>query len=302
MAFFFAIISIMNTVYLLALGANFGFALASQAYTHFSRKVSSAWMSFAKTLGAFFLFFIFILSFGEFHSISNTSIGLFFLSGLIGLGAGDWFLLKAYSLMGPGRTLMLYAFQPIFIGVMAYYLLGQKTEQQNIWAILFFIFCLFTFSLESFKRKGHWEIKGIFLALTAIFFDGIGVLITRYVFDQNPSVSSFEGNFYRCIGGILFFSTWTLYRPIGLKKNFLSQDRKSKLFLLGAVFLGTFLSLALYLQAIKMANLASLSGIAITSTIFANLFECLIEKKWPSKYLIVAFAFFLVGMKILIFS
>ncbi len=291
----------MNTVYLLALGANFGFALASQAYTHFSRKVSSAWMSFAKTLGAFFLFFVSILIFGEFHNISNFSIGLFFLSGLLGLGAGDWFLLKAYALMGPGRTLMLYAFQPLFIGVMAYYLLGQQTEVHNVWAILFFILCLFTFSFEAFKKKGHWEIKGIALALTAIFFDGIGVLITRYAFDQNPSVSSFEGNFYRCIGAVLFFSTWTLVRPIGLRKNFFSQDRKSKFLLMGAVFLGTFLSLALYLQAIKMANLASLSGIAITSTIFANLFECIIEKKWPSKYLLVAFLFFLMGMNILIF-
>jgi len=292
----------MNTVYLLALGANFGFALASQAYTHFSRKVSSAWMSFAKTLGAFFLFFAFILLFGEFHTISNSSIGLFFLSGLLGLGAGDWFLLKAYALMGPGRTLMLYAFQPIFIGVIAYYLLGQQTGPHNIWAILFFLFCLFTFSLEAFKKKGHWEIKGILLALTAIFFDGIGVLITRYAFDQNPSVSSFEGNFYRCVGAILFFSTWTLVRSIGLKKNFLSQDKKSKFLLMGAVFLGTFLSLALYLQAIKMANLASLSGIAITSTIFANLFECIIEKKWPSKYLLVAFLFFLMGMNLLVFE
>jgi drug/metabolite transporter (DMT)-like permease len=292
----------MNAVYLLALGSNLGFALASQAYTHFSRKVSSAWMNFAKTLGAFFLFFVFILTFGEFHTISNKSIGLFFLSGLLGLGAGDWFLLKAYSLMGAGRTLMLFAFQPIFIGTMAYLYLGQETDLKNIWAILFFIFCLFTFSLESFKKKGHWEIKGIILALLAIFFDGIGVLITRYVFDQNPSISSFEGNFYRCIGAVLFFSTWTLVRPIGLRKNFSSQDLKSKFLLIAAVFLGTFLSLALYLEAIKMAHLASLSGIAITGTIFANLFECLIERKWPSKYLIVAFGFFLIGMKILIFS
>ena len=272
------------------------------AYTHFSRKVSSSWMSFVKTLGAFFLFFISILIFGEFHTISNESIGLFFLSGLLGLGAGDWFLLKAYSLMGPGRTLLLFAFQPLFIGVMAYYLLGQKTELKNIWAISLFILCIFTFSLESFKKKGHWEIKGIILALSAIFFDAMGVLITRYVFDHNPTVSSFEGNFYRCIGAVLFFATWTFFRPIGLRKNFSSQDGKSKLLLIGAVFLGTFLSLGLYLQAIKLAHLASLSGIAITGTIFANLFECLIDKKWPSKYLLIAFLFFLIGMKILLFS
>jgi len=291
----------MNPVYLLALGSNLGFALASQAYAHFSKKVSSAWMTYVKTMGAFFLFFICILIFGKFHPIDNTSIALFFLSGLFGLGAGDFFLLKSYSLMGTGRTLMLFAFQPLFIGVIAYYFLGQKTELKNIWAILFFIFCILTFSLESFKKKGHWETKGILIALSAIFLDGIGVIITRYAFDHNPVITSFEGNFYRCIGAILFFSTWTLFRPIHLRKNFLSQDGKSKFLLIGAVFLGTFLSLALYLQAIKMAHLASLSGIAITGTIFANLFECLIEKKWPSKYLWIAFSFFLMGMKILLF-
>ena len=114
-----------SEIYLLALVSIIGFALASQGYAHFSKKISSVWVNYFKTFCAFFFFLISVLLLEGFRPIEYKFIGLFTLSGLIGLGIGDWFLLKAYSLIGPGRTYILFAFQPIFVGTFAYFFLGQ---------------------------------------------------------------------------------------------------------------------------------------------------------------------------------
>jgi drug/metabolite transporter (DMT)-like permease len=63
---------------------------------------------------------------------------------------------------------------------------------------------------------------------------------------------------------------------------------------LGAV-LGTFLSLGFFLKAVQTGHLASVSGVAITGTLFSSAFECLWERKWPTKTLWVALGLFLLG-------
>jgi drug/metabolite transporter (DMT)-like permease len=126
--------------------------------------------------------------------------------------------------------------------------------------------------------------------------DAIGVTITRFAFDMNASITGFEGNFYRCIGALFAYGLIRIYSPIEFRSRFKSLNIKSRSFVtLGAIF-GTFLSLAFYLEAIKTANLASISAIAITSVIFSSLFEAFWDKKWPSLYLYVSFIFFGIGM------
>ena len=52
---------------------------------------------------------------------------------------------------------------------------------------------------------------------------------------------------------------------------------------------------------IKNYALFVVSGV-LGGTIFAAFFECIIERKLPSKYLLIAFCFFLCGMKFLLFN
>jgi drug/metabolite transporter (DMT)-like permease len=291
----------MKEVYFYGLGANLAFALGSQIFTMYSRSISSAWMNCFKALIGLMGFGIYVSFFGTWHSISLPFFSLFFLSGFMGLGVGDIFLLKAFSEMGPGRTLMLFGFQPLIIGILSYFVFGQTVDSHKFWAILFFILCLGTFSIESFKRSGHWQLKAIAIAFIGMSLDAVGVIITRYSFDNNPALSAMEGNFHRCIGAISVFVLLSFVRPFSFIKKWNQQPLKDKSLLIIGSLLGTFLSLSLYLKAMQTAHLASLSGIAITGTIFSSLFECIIERKWPSRYLILAFIFFLCGMKILVF-
>lgn len=288
------------TSYIYALSANFCFALGSMFFTHYSRKFSSTWMNCYKALFASILFGLTIICTSGFNDFEILSLVGLLCSGFMGLGIGDIFLLRAFSLMGPGRTMVLFGFHPLIVGILSFILLGQTIDLEKLYAIIFFVLCLITFSYEAFKSSGHWEFRGLVFALLGMSLDACGVIITRMSFDYSSDLTAFEGNFYRCLGALLAFIIISKVSPFGFVQNFKAMRLKSRFFVSFGALLGTYLSLAFYLEAIKTANLASISAIAITSVIFSSTFECIWEKKLPSKYLITAFIFFLIGIQFII--
>ncbi|MCF8059022.1 MAG: DMT family transporter [Bacteriovoracaceae bacterium] len=291
-----------SNVLILALASNFFFALGSQFFTYFSKKIGATWMNWYKAYVAQVCFFVWLLFKGGLVWLPLAQGGPLMLSGLIGLGAGDVLLLLAFKEMGPGRTLMLFAFQPLLVGIAAFFFFNQSIDTTRFWAIFFFILCILIFSLESFKKERHWGSKGILLALGGMALDGAGVLITRKMYDGDTSLSPLLTNFYRTMGALIFFYVLS-FKKRDLKLFLpLKQLPKSEIFgvTLGSLF-GTFISLSLYLTALQHAHLASLSGVAITCTIFSAFFECIWHKRYPTPYLLAAFISFLLGMKILVF-
>jgi drug/metabolite transporter (DMT)-like permease len=295
------------TAIFLGLSANFCFSLASQIFTYYSRKISVNFVNEFKALVAFACFVLYValntfISGQSFPTLPNlTLITLLMTSGFLGLGVGDIFLLQAYSRIGPGRTLMLFGFQPLVIGFASFLLFDQYLNQTKFYAILSFMCCVGIFSLESFKRSGHWEVRGLVMALLGVFFDAAGVLMSRWCFNQDANLSPFMANMWRCLGALLYFRLYALKMgkttPIAIWG---ALPKKDRLLMILAPVLGAFLSLTLYYKALQFAHLATLSGLAITGTVLSAVFECALEKKWPSRYLIGAFAFFLIGMAILL--
>lgn len=291
----------LDNTLLFALGANLLFSTASIIFTQFSRKVSPLWVNTLKAIVAFVCFFISILIFTEFNIISNTSLLLLLLSGALGLAIGDNFLFTAFKILGSGRTLMFFGLQPIILGIFAYFLFDQEINFTKLWGILFFLLCLFLFSLEARKTKGHWEIRGLSFALIGIFIDAGGILLTRYAFDHSPNIGSFEANFYRLGGALIAFIFMArFFRPIHLVTQFKAFEWRSRLLIILGCVMGTFLSLLLYLKAVQSGHLATISGIAITSPLFATLLECVLSKTWPSKYLWAALVSFVIGFMIVL--
>lgn len=291
-----------NHIYIYAVMANLFFAVGSQIYTHYSREFSASWMNFIKASIALVAFGITISVLDQWHTIPLKYIGLLLFSGAIGLGIGDIFLLKAFSEIGPGRTLILFGFQPLILGFFGYVLFDQHIDMQKLSAIFFFLLCLGTFSIESFKRSGKWHLTGILMAGLGMCLDAFGVVMTRFVFDKAEYIVPLEGNFYRCIGAVTVYIIISYFSPIHAFKRFKSlQFKGQSMVVIGSLF-GTYLSLMFYLMAVKEAHLASLSGIAITGAIFSNILECIVNRKVPSKYLLVSFLFFIMGMNILIFD
>jgi len=290
----------MEKVYIYALAANLSFAVGVQLFTHYARRTSSLWVNCFKAAVAAALFAVTVAAQGGFHAVGYGSAALFFCSGMLGLGLADILLVKAFSLMGPGRTMMIFGFQPLVIGVMSYFAFGQAVDAGKIYAILFFIACLFIFSLETYTKQGHWNTRASLFALGGISLDALGVMITRYAFNNSPGISTTEGNFYRAAGALLLFAALSRIKPFRFFGRMKTLGAKNLLWITLGSAAGTYLSLLFYLNAVRYSStLAAVSGIAITGTLFASVFECLAERKAPSGYLLVSFSFFLGGMRFL---
>lgn len=253
-------------------------------------------MNTIKALVALISFSLVVLLSSGPTSLHLAAILPFMISGALGLGIGDWFLLNAFREIGPGRTMILFGFQPLIFGFFGWTLFGQVVPLHKFWGILFFVFCLLTLSRESFRIDRSYGVKGLSFAFAGMFLDASGAMISRYLFDQNPELTVFEGNLYRCLGALFVFSFLSLWRPMNFVGTWKLQSEKGKLMLIFGSLLGTFISLSLYLKALQSAHLASLSGVAITGSLFTAALECLIKRQWPSRSLLLAFSFFLVGM------
>ena len=80
-------------------------------------------------------------------------------------------------------------------------------------------------------------------------------------------------------------------------KSLTSRERWLAVF---SGFLGTFVALGFYLQAIRLGQLSIISAIAGTSPLLATLFEIYRGRKRMSAYLAIATLFFLIGFAILL--
>lgn len=291
----------MQSVYFYALFANLCFSASTLVFTEYTHKTSVQWVNkFKVVISAICCFLVLSIWLG--WSIPSTkSISWFLVSGCIGLTIGDYFMLHAFKLIGPARTLLLYGFTPLIVGTMSFFLFDQTVDPNKLFAIIFLLGCLFTFIYEKFKQSGKWELKGFVFALAFVCLDATALLMTRYAFDQAPGIHPIEGHFYRSMGSVFGFWIIAFFTPIHFVPKFLKLTNRQKLIIFTGSFFGTFLSLASYFKAVQTGHLATVTSISVTSPFFASLFECLWHKKMPSRFLVLAFIQFLIGFYILVY-
>jgi drug/metabolite transporter (DMT)-like permease len=237
----------------------------------------------------------------DFSSMSSVTFISFLISGLIGLAIADLFILQAFSDLGPSRTLMLFGFQPLIIGVLNWLIFSQTLRTNQFYAVIFLIGSLIIFSFESKRSTGTWNMRGLSFALIGVCLDAAGVILTRNGFNDSPDLHMLNGHFIRCCGALIGFAFIRIFvAKINFVEKFRHLNLKDRALVVFGSFLGTFLSLCFYLTAIKIGNISTISSVAITGPLFAGIFECALQKKWPSKYLILATICFIFGFYILV--
>lgn len=284
----------------LALGSALSFSSASVIFTLFARRISPFWINAFKAtvaLAAFSIAFVITTNWSQWPTW--ISMGAFFFSGFVGLNLGDFFLMQAFRSIGSGRTLMIFSFQPIFLGVFAYFLFEQNIAFTSLVAILFMIACVMTVSYERFRLERKWEWKGPLFALIGVLLDCAGILLTRFGFESDAHVTVIEGNFYRCLGAGMGFFIMSYFVPLDFVRRLKRFHWKTRMILVGGSLVGTFGALWMYLTAISIGHLATIAAVVGTGPIFAAIFECLAFRRWPTRYLLVAFFFFGCGFYIL---
>jgi drug/metabolite transporter (DMT)-like permease len=287
----------------LALGSNISFASASIFFTKYGEKWGAVKMNYFKALVAFACFSVVNLVLGNSFDLAHNSWWLLVASGLIGLTIGDIFLIRAFTHLGAGRTLMIFGFSPLILAIMGYFFFGETLKQTQMLAILFLILCLLAFAWEQKKSQGHWGVVGISLALGGVFLDACGLVLTKNAMIHSPEMSVFEVNFIRSGVTVLAFFSWSLMKRKGLeiKKSFFHLAQKERIEIVAASFFGTVLSLSFYMKAIEIGPLATVSAVAGTSPLFATLFEIIRGRRSPTVSLFFAVICFICGVSLLIF-
>ena len=285
--------------YLLAVGANLCFGTASITFSQFSQRFSATWINQLKVSIALIGF---LISFFLLEHFTALPVGghLYLLgSGFVGLFLGDFFLFRSLARLGPTRTLVLYSFQPLLLGIYGYFFLSQGLSLYQLMAIACMILCILTFIFERNKATGSFDLKSFSYALLGVFFDALGVMLSRQAYEMNSSLGSFQVNATRALGALLGFLVLSPGFIFVLRKDLNALSLKDRNLAIGSCILGTFVSLSLYLSALKTAHVATLTAISITSPIWVSLIEHIKIKEWPNRYLWTAFGLFLVGFTLM---
>ena len=283
-----------HDVYLLALAANVFFSTASLVFSVYAKRFSPLWMNQLKVSISVICFALACFATG-WVDIPFAAVSFLLLSGIIGLCVGDILLFKAFTTLGPARSLVLFSFEPLFLGLYGWFFLKQGFSSGQIGAVGCMVACLMVFVLERSKQVGHWDLRSFFWAFSGIVLDSVGVMLTRSAYEIAPNLESMQVNTIRCIGALIGFLIIMPNGQLKMWKDVILMKTRERFFILTACLCGTFISLSLYLAALKYAHVASLTAVAITGPVWVSLLECLWERKLPNRYLVVAFLFFLAG-------
>ncbi|WP_408098731.1 EamA family transporter [Peredibacter sp. HCB2-198] len=289
-------------VYALAIGANLTYSTSSMVFSIYAKRFSSMWINQIKVFVAFLAFLVAMAVTNQMAPVSNYGIALLVFSGFTGLCFGDIFLFRAFTTLGPARSLVLYSFQPLMLGLYGYFFLGQLFSLNQTLAVICMIFCIFIFMLERNKLTGSWDLKSFVWAFLGITLDAIGVMLTREAYELDPSLETFQVNVIRCIGALFGFLILSPKSYINIAKDLTILRKREISLLVGSAICGCFLSLTLYLAALKYAHVGTLTAIAITGPVWVSLLECLYHRRLPNMYLVVAFAFFISGFYLMVIA
>jgi drug/metabolite transporter (DMT)-like permease len=219
---------------------------------------------------------------------------------MIGLCLGDIFLFRAFATLGAGRSLVLFSFQPLMLGIYGYFFLNQIFSLNQTLAVICMIFCICIFMVERNRKTGSWDLKSFLWAFLGITMDAMGVMLTRTAYEFEPSLETFQVNVIRCLGALLGFLLISPKSYAVVLKEVMGLRKREQSLLVGSALCGCFVSLTLYLAALKYAHVGTLTSIAISGPVWVSLLECLYHKRFPNPYLLGAFAFFLTGFYLMV--
>ena len=296
-----------DSAYLLGLSSSILFSGASVIFARFSRSHSSLFMNLMKNAvaGAAFVMasFVAILVTEErLSSLASTSGLYLLLSGMVGLALGDYFLFRGYQRIGSARTLLVFSFSPIFLTIEGFLFFGQSISGSQGVAIALMMACVWVISFEKFRSEGSWEWKGILFAFAGVLLDNIGIVLSRQAFELSPGTSAFTANAVRSVGALIPLLLVNHFAKAGVFREFGQLPWRDRSLVVFSSFFGTFLSLTLWLTALKIGHIGGLAGVASFNPVAASLWEWLLLRKRPTVYLVIALTLFLAGFTLLLRS
>jgi drug/metabolite transporter (DMT)-like permease len=190
------------------------------------------------------------------------------MSGIVGLGIGDYGLFAAFVTIGPRRSLLVMALSAIFASIGAYLMLGETLPTLAIIGIAITLGGVVVVILEAEERSGEAPVSkklrryGVFLALIGAVGQGVGLVLAKKGIYLNPemTLNPLSATLIRMILGALF--VWIVAvaarKLPELREAIRSKEGMSHT--AAGAFLGPFLGVTLSMVAVTYTN----AGIAQT--------------------------------------
>ncbi len=190
------------------------------------------------------------------------------MSGIVGLGIGDFGLFAALVIMGPRRSVLVMALSPIFASIGAYLMLGEIVSPLAIVGIVITLAGIAVVILEREEYSEEESISkrlriwGVFLALIGAIGQGIGLVLAKkgIYLDLNMVMNPLSAALMRMMMGALF--VWVCALVAGklpeLRKAL--KNRKGIKYTAAGAFIGPFIGVTLSMVAVAYTQ----AGIAQT--------------------------------------
>lgn len=185
------------------------------------------------------------------------------LSGIVGLGIGDFGLFAAYVTIGPRRSVLVQASSPIFASVGAYFMFSDTPSVLSILGIAVTLTGIVVVLLEreepseeklAAKKRKRW---GLFFALVSAMGQGFGVVLSRkgmYVGAVGAAMNPVSAALIRMLLAGLFVWACTVFAGKLPEVNRAVRNREGMKYTAAGAVVGPFVGMTLSMVAIANAQ------------------------------------------------
>lgn len=255
-----------------AIGAAIAWAVATWIYSQFSHRFSALQLNIVKGVIASAMMLMALPFEGTVEpSIETQHLIILAVSGVVGIAIGDSAYFASLKRIGANKTLLLESLAPPLSGVLALLALGSVLSVQSWLGVVVTTLAVTFVIFQPSEANSEMSWSGVAFGLLASVCQASGVVISHYALvagDLPPLL----GAFIRLTVGVLavmvvinLFET-TPYK--GIKQHLKELTSGALLWLIGAIFVGTFLALWLQQVALKHANPAIAQTLIATSPLF----------------------------------
>lgn len=255
-----------------AIGAAIAWAVATWIYSQFSHRFSALQLNIVKGVIASAMMLMVLPFEGAVEpSIETQHLIILAVSGVVGIAIGDSAYFASLKRIGANKTLLLESLAPPLSGVLALLALGSVLSVQSWLGVVVTTLAVTFVIFQPSEANSEMSWSGVAFGLLASVCQASGVVISHYALvagDLPPLLGAFIRLTVGVLAVMVVINLFEANPYKGIKQHLKELTSGALLWLIGAIFVGTFLALWLQQVALKHANPAIAQTLIATSPLF----------------------------------
>ena len=255
-----------------AIGAAIAWAVATWIYSQFSHRFSALQLNIVKGVIASAMMLMVLPFEGAVEpSIETQHLIILAVSGVVGIAIGDSAYFASLKRIGANKTLLIESLAPPLSGVLALLALGSVLSVQSWLGVVVTTLAVTFVIFQPSEANSEMSWSGVAFGLLASVCQASGVVISHYALvagDLPPLLGAFIRLTVGVLAVMVVINLFEANPYKGIKQHLKELTSGALLWLIGAIFVGTFLALWLQQVALKHANPAIAQTLIATSPLF----------------------------------